>query len=244
MITYVCSYWLSPEAGKTRVAELKRYFDLQCYLKKRMGCRQIILSNIDYPEAIDLELPPNFTPKYAFFARYFGLKQLLESGVQFPICLHDHDFFNVQHLAHDDGAILAGAINRGCFSEQAVIYPEIAKQALLDFINTLWKLDFDTSGTLKSGYGTEVRHEGMYSTEKTKASDSMQPFKSIPMQQALNIKDQVSFDIVAHHSLDASPISTGGLSAEIPAGTHGVHGHLNKGEATDVMLNWLAQNLS
>lgn len=244
MITYVCSYWLSPEADKSRVAELKRYFDLQCYLKKRMGCRQIILSNIDYPDAIELKLPSNFTAKHAFFSRYFGLKQLLESGVQFPICLHDHDFFNAQHLPDDEDAILAGAIDRGYFSEQAVVYPEMAKQALLDFINTLWELDYDASGALQSGYGTEVRHEGMYSTEQTMVSHSLQPFKSLAMRRAFNVKDQVSFDIGAHHSLDDSPISAEGAGAEIPAGTHGVHGHLNKGETTDVMLDWLAQNLS
>ncbi|RBP50617.1 hypothetical protein [Arenicella xantha] len=238
MITYVCSYWLSPAAGEAREAELKRYFDLHCYLKQRMGSQQIILTNLDYPGAIELKVPPNFTEKYAFFARYFGLKQLIESGVQLPICLHDHDFFNAKDLPYDENAILVGSMVDGYFSEQAVVYPEIAKQAIMAFTDKLWSLDF-TAG-LQYGYGTEVRHEGLYSTEQTMSDLALQPFKSIPMRQGFNVKDQVSFDIVSHHSLDAASIA----STEIPSGSHGIHGHLNKGQATEVMLDWLAENLS
>jgi hypothetical protein len=237
-MNYLCSYWLSPDASDTRVAELKRYFDLQCYLKNRMGDNQIILTNIDYPDAVLIDLPPNFTIEFAMFARFFGLAQVIKSGISFPLCVHDHDFFNGKELAYDDGAILVGALVDDFFSDQVVVYPEISKQAILDFVDSLWALDFDAS--MQSGYGTEVRHEGLFSTEQTMVNLDLHPFESIPMRREFNVKDQVSFDIIDQHSLDLAYVE----AQAIPAGSHGVHGHLNKGPATNVLLDWLASNLS
>ena len=237
-ITYVCCYWLSPDAGDSRETELRRYFDLQIYLKKRLGCQQLIVTNIDYPGAIAMKLPPKFTPKHALYTRYYGLKQLVESGLEFPICLHDHDFFNAQSLPHDSEAMLVGALIDGLFSEQVVVYPETSKQAVIDYADMLWDPDFE--GHLQSGYGTESRHEGNYSTEQTIANLAIRPFESIPIRKAINVKDQVSFDIVDQHSLD---IGEAACEAS-PPGTSGIHGHINKGQATEVMLDWLASKLS
>lgn len=236
-MNYLCSYWLSPDASEARVAELKRYFDLQCYLKRRMGSQQIILTNIDYPNAIPIDLPYNFTAEFAMFARFFGLAQVIKSGISFPLCVHDHDFFNAKELVYDDGAILVAALVNDFFSDQVVVYPEISKQVILDFVDSLWALDFEAF--MQSGYGTEVRHEGLFSTEQTLVNLGLHPFEPIPIRREFNIKDQVSFDIVDQHSLDSAHVK----AEPIPAGIHGVHGHLNKGPATDVLLDWLALEL-
>ncbi|MBL4671627.1 MAG: hypothetical protein JKX81_05165 [Arenicella sp.] len=237
-MNYLCSYWLSADASDARVAELKRYFDLQCYLKRRMGSHQIILTNIDYPGATPIDLPLNFTTEFAMFTRYFGLAQVVKSGISFPLCVHDHDFFNGKELASDDSAILVGALVNDFFSDQVVVYPEISKQAILDFVDSLWALDFDAF--IQSGYGTEVRHEGLFSTEQTMANLGLHPFESIPIRREFNVKDQVSFDIIDQHSLDPAYVE----AQAIPASSHGAHGHLNKGPATNVLLDWLASNLT
>lgn len=244
MITYVCAYWLSPDASNARVAELKRYFDLQCYLKKRMGRTQIIMTNIDYPGAIDIQLPADFKKEDAMFTRYYGVQQLIKNGLQFPICLHDHDFFNSQDLPYSESAIFSGAVVDGCFSEQAVVYPKMAKQALVDFASSLASLGLALGAGIKSGYGTEVRHEGLNSTEHVLRQYSLDQFKSLPMLDQLKVKDQVSFDILKHHSLDVVDVPIKNNSAYVPAGSHAVHGHINKGEASEAMLDWLAENLS
>ncbi|MBX2846844.1 MAG: hypothetical protein KTR16_00875 [Acidiferrobacterales bacterium] len=88
----------------------------------------------------------------------------------------------------------------GLFSEHIVVYSEIAKQAILDCSETLWSPVFE--GQLHFGYGTETRHEGSYSTVQTIANRSIGPFGSMPMRKAINVKDQVSFDIVNQHLLD------------------------------------------
>ncbi len=236
-MNYLCSYWLNPDADPQRVAELKRYFDLQCYLKQQMGSKQFVMTNIDYSGALKFDLPKSFSPKYALFTRYFALAQLVRLGVSFPICVHDHDLFHAKPLEFDDKSILVSALIDGFFSDQLVVYPESAKAAIIALSDYLGELNFEAG--LQSGYGTEIRHEGLYSTEQTFFDLKLRPFESLPMRQAFNVKDQVSFDIVSQHSLDSGSAD----SRPIPRGTHAVHGHLNKGLATDTLLNWLASEM-
>ncbi len=236
-MNYLCSYWLSPNASRAREVQLRRYFDLQCYLKQRMGCRQVIMTNIDYPGSISIDLPPNFTEEKAFFTRYFALKQQIEAGLEFPICLHDHDLFNAKPLPHDADAILVGSMKEGAFSEQAVVYPSIAKHAIFKFSDILWNQDIGSHR--RAAYGAKRRHEGMFSTEQTIHDLVLRPFRSVPMRIAFNVKDQVSFDIGGQNSLDTGDA----MCADIPPGVDAIHGHINKGQATDVLLDWLAREL-
>ncbi|MBX2848861.1 MAG: hypothetical protein KTR16_11110 [Acidiferrobacterales bacterium] len=237
-MNYLCSYWLNPESNAERESELRRYFDLQCYLKQRMGNTQVIVSNIDYPSAVAFELPLGFNSKFAMFTRFFALKQMILAGLEFPICCHDHDFFNARPLEHDPDHVLVSALVNGYFSDQVIVFPESSKQAIFDFVNTLE--DFDYEPQLQSGYGTEIRHEGQYSTEQSYAHLNEKPFQNTPMRQAYNVLDQVSFDILDQHSLDHGTAKAN----DIPDYCHGVHGHVNKGQATEILLNWLSKQLS
>lgn len=233
-MNYICAYWLSPDVSRSRAHELKKYFDLQSYLKKRFGSKQIIVTNIDYPGAIPMKLPHGFTSKHALFTRYFAVKQVLESGLQFPICVHDHDSFNATPLPHDHNAILVGSTSKSYFSEQVAVYPECAKEALLEFTSAVWNLEFE--GFTQSGFGTESRHEGNYSLETALARLNYNPFEGIEVRAAIRVKDQVSFEILEKHSLDQADIDADDISNAVDV----VHGHLNKGVATEKMLNWLA----
>ncbi len=233
-MNYICAYWLSPDASRSRVNELKKYFDLQRYLKTRIGAKQIIVTNIDYPGAIRMKLPSDFNSKHALFTRYFAVKQVLESGLQFPICVHDHDSFNATTLPVDDNAILVGSTSKSYFSEQIAVYPQCAKEALFAFTKAIWNLELE--GFTQSGYGTEVRHEGSYSIESAMARLDYNPFDGIEVRATIRVKDQVSFDILEKHSLDQAEID----AEHIPSDIDVVHGHLNKGPATEKLLNWLA----
>jgi len=233
-VNYICAYWLSPDVSRSRVHELRKYFDLQCYLKKRIGAKQIIVTNIDYPGAFAMELPSGFTSKHALFTRYFAVKQLIESGLQFPICVHDHDSFNTTPLPVDENAILVGSTSKSYFSEQIAVYPQCAKEALLAFTRAIWNLEFE--GFFQSGYGTELRHAGSYSLESAMARLNYNPFEDIEVRAAIRVKDQVSFEILENHSLDQAEID----AEDIPSDIDVVHGHLNKGLATEKLLNWLA----
>ncbi len=236
-MNYLCSYWLAPSASESRKSELVKYFDLQCYLKKRIGAKQIIVTNIDYPGAYQFNLPEKFTAQYGLFTRFYALGQMIEAGLEFPICCHDHDFFNATPLEYDANSILVAALSGDFFSDQVLVIPESQKQAILDFVTTLRKLDFDAA--LQSGYGTEVRHEGQFSTEQSYANIENRPFSQEDLRIAFNIRDQVSFDIVNQHSLEPGNAE----SEAIPDYCHGVHGHINKGKASDIMLQWLAKRL-
>lgn len=237
-MNYICSYWLSPEAGQSRAHELKKYFDLQCYLKRRIGAKQMVVTNIEYPGAIVMRLPPNFTSRHAQFTRYFAVKQVLESGLGFPLCVHDHDSFNVASLPHDPDAILVGSTTERYFSEQIAIYPQRAKEALLEFTRAVWNLEF--AGFTQSGYGTESRHEGSFSLESAMANMKYKPFDDIEVRAAIRVKDQVSFDILEKHSLDQAEV----YAEDIPDEIDVVHGHLNKGVASDKMLSWMAGKMA
>ena len=234
-MNYVISYWLSPDSSPERERELRRYFDLQCYTKEQFGARQLIVTNIDYPGAIPFVEPPGFSREYAFFAKQFGVAQLIDSGFEFPFAVHDHDMFIRNPLPASESAILCSSKSGHCFSDQLVIYPQISKEALLGYVNLLKTFDFDKG--VQTGYGCETRHEKMYSSEVTLARIKPNPFIDIPVEIAISFRDLVSFDILDHHSLDPADCECNPVPDDVQA----VHGHLNKGPATDALIKWLAQ---
>ena len=234
-MNYLLSYWIPPDASDERKDALRTYFDLQCHLKRQFGAEQIIVTNLDYAGAIRFQEPPGFSYQYGMFAKPFGLGQMVDSGLEFPITLHDHDMFIRQPLAANQHAIRCSSGSDQHFSDQLVIYPELSKHALTTYVDKLKRFDFPKG--LHSGYGTEVRHEQMYSTEVTLNHMNPHPFADIAIDVSIPFRDLVTFDILDQHSLDA------GFSEcnFIPPDVQAVHGHLNKGPATDALIDWLCQ---
>lgn len=233
-MNYVICYWAPPDLSPRREQALRRYFDLQRYTKAQFGAEQLIVTNLNYPGAIEFIEPPGFKREHALFARYFGLGQLFDQGLGFPLCVHDHDAF-INRPMHARGHIQCLAMTpNGTFSEQFVIYPEAAKQALQAYIERLKQFQF---GTLqRRELGAAVRHEGMYSSEFTLATLTENPFQGMPVQASISHRDLVSFDIQGHHSLDTAYCECNPINAD----TQVVHGHINKGPASDALFEWLA----
>jgi hypothetical protein len=234
-MNYLLSYWISPDSSDERKDALRTYFDLQCYLKQQFGAKQTIVTNLDYAGAIPLQEPPGFSYKYGMFAKHFGLGQMIRNGLEFPIAVHDHDMFIRQPLAANQHAIRCSSGGGDYFSDQLVIYPELSKHAVVRYIDKLESFDFPTG--LHSGYGTEVRHEKMYSTEVTQHYMEPRPFTGIDIDVSIPFRDLVTFDILEQHSLDAGVSECKPIPMEVEA----VHGHLNKGPATDALIGWLSQ---
>lgn len=234
-MNYVISYWVPPGTSEQRKDYLRRYFDLQCYTKAQFGAVQSIITNLDYEGAIAFPNPRKISKEYGLFSRYFGLGQLIRDGLKFPIAVHDHDTFIRGPLVASDSAILCASKTEYNFSEQLVIYPKVSRKALLACINRFENYDFHKA--LHIGNGTEVRHEQMYSPEAALANMRPPPFDGIPIEDSLSLRDLVSFDILGHHSLDAEECECN----PIPDSVQAVHGHLNKGPATEALVDWLVQ---
>jgi hypothetical protein len=234
-MNYVISYWVPPDTSEQRKEYLRRYFDLQCYTKTQFGASQTIITNLDYEGAIAFPEPEKMIEEYGLFARYFGLGQLIQDGLEFPIAVHDHDTFIRAPLVASDSAILCASKNEYNFSEQLVVYPEISRMPLSALINKFQNYDFHKA--LSCGYGTEARHEQMYNPEEALANMRPLPFEGIPIESSISLRDLVSFDILGHHSLDAQECEC----KPIPDSVQAVHGHLNKGAATEALIDWLAQ---
>ena len=235
-MNYVVSYWVSPDTREERKDALRIYFDLQRYTKAQFGAEQLIVTNLDYPGAIPLQLPAGFRREFGMFAKFLGLGQLIRDGLEFPITVHDHDMFVRDALQHDDSAIICASGGDAYFSDQIVIFPEISRAALMDFIERLEDVESHPP-LLHSGYGSEIRHEGMYSTESIHCNMQPRPFADIPIKVDIPYRDLVSFDIQGHHSLDPAECECGPIPDDVLA----VHGHLNKGPATDQLVNWLTR---
>ena len=235
-LNYVICYWVAPETSDARRKSLVRYFDLQRHTKSNFGAEQIIVTNLDYPGAIPFVEPPGFKREHALFAVYFGLGQLIDEGLSLPVVLHDHDvFLRAPVKAVDDAIQCIGRSPGGSFSEQLLVFPELSKNALKDYITHLKTFEFCTGQRLD--HGADVRHDGMFSSEYTLANTKPSPFDGIPIEASIELRDLVSFDIGAHHSLDAAYCECNTISDNAQA----VHGHLNKGPATDALLKWLTQ---
>ena len=234
-MNYLLSYWIPPDASDQRKDALRTYFDLQCYLKRQFGAEQIIVTNLDYAGAIAFEEPPGFSYEYGMFAKTFGVGQMIRNGLEFPITVHDHDMFIRQPLTANQHAIRCSSGGEAHFSDQLVIYPELSKQALTNYVDRLMSFDFPKGR--QSGYGAEVRHESMYSSEITQAYMQPKPFADIAIDVSIPFRDLVTFDILDQNSLDA------GISQckPIPMEVQAVHGHLNKGPATDALIEWMSQ---
>lgn len=233
-MNYLISYWLNPEVPRRRADELRRYFDLQCYLKQQFGAQQTIITNLDYEGAIPFIEPQGFSKEYAFFAKQFGLGQLLERGYALPVAVHDHDLFIRQPLPHQHDAILCGSQFDGLFSDQLVVYPEIARKQIMEYVMYLREFNFPKA--LQHGYGCKTRHESLYSSEVTMTKLEKNPYADIPIKTAISVHDLVSHNIVDHHSLDEAECEYIPIEAAIQA----VHGHLNKGPSTKALIDWLA----
>ena len=234
-MNYLLSYWIPSDASDQRKEALRTYFDLQCYLKRQFGAKQIIVTNLDYAGAIRFEEPPGFSYEYGMFTKFFGLGQIIRDGFDFPITVHDHDMFIRQPLIANEQAIVCSSSGDHHFSDQLVIYPELSRLALEKFIDKLSSFDFFKG--LQSGYGTAVRHERMYSSEITLANMQPNPFAGIPIDASITYRDLVSHHIVGQHSLDVGTSECEPIPAEVQA----VHGHLNKGPATDALIDWMCQ---
>lgn len=162
-MNYVITYWVPPGTSQTRKNALRGYFDLQRQTKTRFGDCQTIVSNLDYRDAIPFIQPEGFQPEHGIIAKWLGLGQIIDSGIEFPVMMHDHDVFVRSPIAHDEEAICSAFAGSEYISDQIVIIPEKCREAVVDYINRL-KL-FNFQGGLRSGYGCEVRHEGRYSSE-------------------------------------------------------------------------------
>ncbi|RBP49776.1 hypothetical protein [Arenicella xantha] len=233
-MNYVVSYWAPDDMASDRRDALRRYFDLQHYTKTRFGGHQIILTNIDYPSAIQLQVPTKFSKPYAMFAKYLGLGQMVRAGLEFPIALHDHDMFIRTQLPVNDTAIQCCSGSGSTFSDQLVVFPECSKDKLMAFIERLESFDFPLG--FNAGYGCEVRHEEMFSTEVAAALMDPPPFAGMRIEVNIPFRDIVSFDILEHHSLDVAQCECQPISSDAVA----VHAHINKGPATDALIDWLA----
>lgn len=233
-MNYVISYWVPPDMSEQRRAQLKAYFDLQRFAKSRFGAEQLIVTNLDYPGAIPFVEPPGFRREYGLFAMYFGLKQLIEQGLDFPITVHDHDLFIRAPMPEHATAIqCVGSEGKGTFSEQIVVFPACSQNALMDYIDYLAEFTFFKHK--RNDYGTDVRHDNMYSSESAMSNLHPPPFANFNILSNIRHCDLVSFDIQGHHSLDPAYCE----SEPIAADTQAVHGHLNKGPASDALLEWL-----
>lgn len=233
-LTYVIGYWLDPASAPEREAALRTYFDLQKHTKQQLGAEQIIVTNIDYEGALTLKIPEGFTPRHAQFSKHLAVYQLLQSGIDLPICVHDHDLFLKQELQADPHAIRCGSKYSGIFSDQILVIPPSAREEIMAYYQQLFELElpFHT----QSGYGTEQRHEGLYSTEMALRLMQQFPFKDVPIVDDILCYDLVSHEIQEHHSLD-----NGNCEAQpVPEYAQVVHGHLNKGQATEVLVDWLS----
>lgn len=231
---YLIAYWLEPGSPPAREQALRTYFDLQCHTKRLFDAQQLIVTNIDYPGAIPLILPDGFKREHAIHVKFFALHQILQNGYELPICMHDHDMFLTAAINCDDGAIHCTSAPQGKFSDQLVAFPEQSQEALRVFLEALNR--FDCYFGMHTGWGSEARHEGMYSSEVTLANMKPYPFAEIPIKADIPYRDLVSFDIQEHHSLDAIDCDAG----PIQAGTKAVHGHINKGPATELLIDWIA----
>lgn len=232
-MNYVTSYWIPPDAPDHRKDSLQTYFDLQRYTKQQFGADQIIVTNLDYPGALPFIEPPGFKREYGMFAKLFGIGQLIDQGLEFPIVVHDHDMFVREGLPHSETAILCASMEGHRYSDQLAVYPEVSRNALTGFIDHLKTFEFVKK--FHHGYGSEARHEKMYSTEMTLGNTKPNPFADIPIEIAISFRDLVSFDILEHHSLDSSHCECDLIPPEVQA----VHGHLNKGPATEALVDWL-----
>jgi hypothetical protein len=234
-MNYIISYWVAPETSDRRKEYLRRYFDLQHYTKRQLGATHIIITNLDYEGAIAFPEPKKIHKEYGLISRYLGLGQLIRDRVEFPIAVHDHDTFIREPLVASDSAILCASKIEHNFSEQLVVYPEISRTALIAYINKFENDDFPKMR--QSGYGTDIRHEHMYSAEAAFTHMRPPPFEGIPIESSLSLQDLVSFDILGHHSLDPEECECN----PIPDSVQAIHGHLNKGPATEALIDWLAQ---
>lgn len=232
-MNYVISFWLPPDAGPVRESALRAYFDLQRASKARFGANQLIVTNIDYENAIAFDAPPGFSREYGLLAKYFGLGQIIEAGYEFPIAMHDHDTFIRARLPHDPEAILCGSAPLGQFSEQCVVFPESSKAALVNYIAQLQTFDFPKME--RPGSAARGRHQGMYSTEAVKGLMQPDPFAGLTLRPVLRVHDMVSFDIGGQNSLDSGCCE----ARPIRRGTQAVHGHINKGPASQLLMDWL-----
>lgn len=122
---------------------------------------------------------------------------------------------------------------QGRFSDQLVVFPPASKRQLDAYLETLSTLRVEFAP--RYGYGIEKRHEGMYSSEATMAKVDPYPFTETPIIADIISSDLVSRNIRDHHSLEAANC----FAEQIPAHVQAVHGHLNKGPATDVLVDWL-----
>jgi hypothetical protein len=230
---YLVAYWLDPQSSEEREAALRVYFDMQLYTKSLFGGNQLIVTNIDYQGAIPFDEPKGFTREHAMHVKYFALQQILRAGHDLPICLHDHDMFIKSPLTVNAEAIRCTSKNRERFSDQLLVFPPLAREPLENFLQRL--NDLDCLFGMHVGYGTEQRHEGIYSSEFTLANLQPYPFADIPIEADIISRDLVSFDIREHHSLDAVNCD----AKPIPAKAQAVHGHLNKGPATELLVDWI-----
>jgi hypothetical protein len=177
--------------------------------------------------------PPGFLPQYGIIAKWLGLGQMINSGLEFPIMMHDHDVFVRAPIACDMKAICSVYAENGYISDQIVIIPERCKNDVMNYVNRL--LLFDFQGGFRNGFGSEVRHEGRYSSEAVQINMNPKPFATTPTKSCITMRDLVSFDIKGIHSLDRGNSDCN----PIPDDAQAVHGHLNRGEATVCLMEWL-----
>ena len=232
-MNYVITYWVPPGTSEARKDTLRLYFDLQRETKARFGGHQTIVTNIDYRGAVPFLQPTGFLPQHGIIAKWIGLGQMIHRGMKFPIMMHDHDVFIRASIAHDPDAICSAYAKDGYISDQIVLIPEKCKNDVINYVNRL--LQFTFHGTCRSGYGCEVRHEGRYSSESIQINMNPKPFATTPMKSCINIRDLVSFDIKNRHSLDPGNSDCN----PIPDDAQAVHGHLNRGKASQLLMAWL-----
>ncbi len=232
-MNYVVTYWVPPDTSEARKKALCMYFDLQRKTKERFGCHQTIVTNVDYPHAVPLVLPPGFLPRHGILAKWFGLGQMIDSGMRCPIMMHDHDVFIRAPIAYDMEAMYSAYARDGYVSDQIIIIPPMRKNDVMNYINRLRSFTFQ--GGFRNGYGCEIRHEGRYSSEIVQVKMQPRPFANTPAKPTITLQDVVSFDIQDTHSLDRGTADCPPISDEVQA----VHAHLNRGEVTASLMEWL-----